>query len=85
MGRIRVNSRFYSRFEKGRARNRLTPWMESKHPARVYPVRQATGGALGPLCEFLLPYGFHFVASYTDFVDTEGEMFVVANALLARR
>lgn len=44
----------------------------------------ASGGALAPLCEYLYPYNFHFVASYNENVVREGELFVVSNALLVR-
>jgi FkbM family methyltransferase len=42
-----------------------------------------TGGALAPICSFLQPFGFRFVASYTDDVVTDGEFFAVHNALFA--
>jgi FkbM family methyltransferase len=42
-----------------------------------------SGGALVPICEFLYPFGFRFVAVYTDYVVTEGDYFAVHNALFA--
>jgi FkbM family methyltransferase len=39
------------------------------------------GGALFPICEYLYPFGFRFVAAYTDCLATEGELFAVHNAL----
>jgi FkbM family methyltransferase len=42
-----------------------------------------TGGSLVPLCEFLKPFGLRFVASYTDYVEPDGEFFAVHNALFA--
>jgi hypothetical protein len=42
-----------------------------------------TGGALLPIDELLRGYGFRFIASYNDYVVTEGELFLVSNALFA--
>jgi FkbM family methyltransferase len=42
-----------------------------------------TGGALFPICDFLYPLGFRFVAAFTDYIVTEGEFFGVHNALFA--
>ena len=42
-----------------------------------------TGGALLPVAEFLVPFGFRFIASYTDHVIINGDVFIVANALFA--
>jgi methyltransferase, FkbM family len=51
----------------------------------IVAIPGARGGALAPLCEFLAPYDFHFISSYTDFSLIIGEkLFVCANALLAR-
>jgi FkbM family methyltransferase len=44
------------------------------------PKAGVTGGALGPIAEFLSPSGFSFLASYVDWVDDGGAM-VVSNAL----
>jgi FkbM family methyltransferase len=41
------------------------------------------GGALMPIAEALCPLGFRFVATYTDYVGTDGGTFVVSNVLLA--
>jgi FkbM family methyltransferase len=43
----------------------------------------ATGGALLPIGEFLRDYGLRFIASYNDYIVTEGELFSVSNALFA--
>lgn len=43
-----------------------------------------SGGALSPVAEHLAEFGFRFCASYTDFLEQEGEFFVVANALFMR-
>lgn len=51
----------------------------------MLPRPGATGGALIPLTEFLSPFGFRLVSTYTDHVLTSGEMFVVANALFVRQ
>jgi FkbM family methyltransferase len=47
----------------------------------MLPKPGTTGGALVPIAEFIAPFGFRFVAAYTDFINLEGEMFTVANAL----
>lgn len=41
------------------------------------------GGALTPMAELIAPYGYRFVATYNDYIVTEGEMFGVSNALFA--
>ena len=48
----------------------------------MLPKPGTTGGALVPIAQFLAPLGFRFVATYTDFVRTDREMFGVSNALL---
>ena len=47
----------------------------------MLPKPGTTGGALVPISEFVAPFGFRFVATYSDFINPEGEMFIVANAL----
>jgi FkbM family methyltransferase len=47
--------------------------------------KDSSGSTLGPLAEFLSPYDFAFVASYTDYIATDGPLFVVCNALFARK
>jgi FkbM family methyltransferase len=42
-----------------------------------------SGSGLVPIAEYLFPSGFRFVATYTDSVDPNGTVFVVANALFA--
>jgi FkbM family methyltransferase len=49
----------------------------------VFEQAGRSGGALFPICALLYPFGFRFVASYTDYVITDGEFFAVHNALLA--
>jgi FkbM family methyltransferase len=47
-------------------------------------LREGTsGGALMPIYALLRPYGYRFVASYNDYIVTDGEMFSVSNALFA--
>ena len=41
----------------------------------------ASGGSLNEIGLFLSQFGMRFVATYTDYIVTKGEMFVVANAL----
>jgi FkbM family methyltransferase len=47
----------------------------------IFEGASGSGGALFPICGFLYPFGFRFVAIYTDYVVTEGEFFGVHNAL----
>ena len=49
----------------------------------VHPRQGVSGGALTPIAQLLAPFGFRYVATYTDFVLPEGEMYVCANALFA--
>jgi FkbM family methyltransferase len=49
----------------------------------VFGRRDRDGGALFPICEYLYPFGFRFVAAYTDCLATEGDFFGVHNALFA--
>lgn len=51
----------------------------------IVPMQDASGGALAPICEFLAPFGMHFVASYTDHINIGEKLFVVCNALVARQ
>jgi len=44
----------------------------------------ANGGSLNEIGSFLSQYNFHFIGTYTDYIVTKGELFVVANALVAR-
>jgi FkbM family methyltransferase len=47
-------------------------------------AREGTfGGALVPIDALLRPHRYRFVASYNDYVVTDGEMFSVSNALYA--
>jgi len=48
------------------------------------PKPGTTGGSLNEISAYLATFDFHFIATYTDRVVTEGELFVVANALLVR-
>lgn len=47
----------------------------------IHSRNNASGGVLAPIDNFLRPYGYRFLASYNDYVVTEGEMFIVSNAL----
>ena len=42
-----------------------------------------TGGALVPIAEYLDPFGFSYLCTYTDFVLYEGRVSVCANALFS--
>jgi FkbM family methyltransferase len=50
----------------------------------IHPSSGRAGGALAPMDRLIRPYGFRFIASYNDYVVTDGELFVVSNALFAR-
>jgi FkbM family methyltransferase len=47
----------------------------------LQPREGVFGGALMPFENMLSPFGFRFVASYNDYIKTQGEMFFVSNAL----
>jgi FkbM family methyltransferase len=49
----------------------------------LQPEEGKSGGALLPIDSLLHPYGYRFIASYSDLIVTEGEMFSVSNALFA--
>jgi len=49
----------------------------------LLPKPGTTGGALFPIAEYLALHGFNCVATYTDYINPDGEMFVVSNALFA--
>jgi FkbM family methyltransferase len=49
----------------------------------IHPSKAASGGALAPIDEHLRRYRYHFIASYNDYIVTEGELFAVSNALYA--
>jgi FkbM family methyltransferase len=49
----------------------------------LQPRQGATGGALIPIAELLAKFGFRYVATYTDFVLPDGQVYVCANALFA--
>lgn len=49
----------------------------------LQPKEGTFGGALMPIDALLRPHGYRFVASYNDSIVTDGEMFVVSNALFA--
>jgi hypothetical protein len=42
-----------------------------------------TGGALAPVDELLKRHGYHFIASYNDYLIGDSELFAVSNALYA--
>jgi FkbM family methyltransferase len=47
----------------------------------LIPSPGTHGGALMPISEVLEPAGFRFVATYPEYMITEGELFVTSNAL----
>jgi len=49
----------------------------------LQPREGTFGGALMPIYALLRPHGYRFVASYNDYIVTDGEMFSVSNALFA--
>lgn len=49
----------------------------------LQPLPGTFGGALLPIDDLLRPYGFRFIATYVDWVRTDGSMFVISNALFA--
>jgi len=49
----------------------------------IVPRSGTSGGALMPIDQLIRPHGFRFIATYTDYVVPEGEIFVVSNALYA--
>jgi FkbM family methyltransferase len=49
----------------------------------LQPKKGTTGGALIPISEYLAQFSFRYVATYTDFVLPDGDMFICANALFA--
>lgn len=42
-----------------------------------------TGGSLFEIDSFLAPFGYRFIASYNDYIETNAELFSVSNALFA--
>jgi FkbM family methyltransferase len=49
----------------------------------LLPEAGTTGGALMPIAQYLAPFGFQYVVTYTDFVLHRNEISVCANALFA--
>jgi FkbM family methyltransferase len=49
----------------------------------IVPREGISGGALSEVDQLLAPAGFRFVASYTDFVVSQGDVFASCNALFA--
>ena len=49
----------------------------------IQPRDYLWGGALAPIDEFLRLYQHRFIASYNDYIATDGELFAVSNALYA--
>ncbi|WP_454818363.1 FkbM family methyltransferase [Labrys neptuniae] len=49
----------------------------------LQPKENAVGGDLISIDSLLRPHGYRFIASYNDYIVTEGEMFCVSNALFA--
>ena len=46
-------------------------------------TKNSVGGALGPIDEFLRCHQYRFIASYNDYIVTDGDLFAVSNALYA--
>ena len=46
---------------------------------------EASGGSLLDIGSHICEFGYSFIATYTDYIVTKGELFVVANALAVRR
>jgi FkbM family methyltransferase len=49
----------------------------------IQPDENSAGGALAPIDEFLKRYKYRFIASYNDYIVTDGDLFGVSNALYA--
>jgi len=49
----------------------------------LQPLDGVFGGSLLSIDTLLRPFGYRFIASYNDYIVTEGEMFSVSNALFA--
>jgi FkbM family methyltransferase len=49
----------------------------------INPPKNAAGGALSPIDELIRPYGYRFIATYNDYIKTQGELILVSNALYA--
>ena len=49
----------------------------------IQPGENSAGGALDPIDAFLRRYQYRFIASYNDYIITDGDLFAVSNALYA--
>jgi FkbM family methyltransferase len=49
----------------------------------IQPDKNSAGGALAPIDEFLRSNQYRFIASYNDYIVTDGDLFSVSNALYA--
>jgi FkbM family methyltransferase len=49
----------------------------------IAPKSGTSGGALAPIDQLVRPYGYRFIATYNDYVEPDGELFLVSNALYA--
>jgi FkbM family methyltransferase len=49
----------------------------------IQPDKNSAGGALAPIDEFLRGHQYRFIASYNEYIVTDGELFAVSNALYA--
>ena len=49
----------------------------------IQPDENLAGGALAPIDEFLRRHQYRFIASYNDYIVTDGDLFAVSNALYA--
>ena len=50
----------------------------------IHPQTGMSHAALAPIDEFLHPFGYRFVATYTDKISVDGRFFLSCNALFAR-
>jgi FkbM family methyltransferase len=51
----------------------------------LQPKQGTTGGSLLQISDYLAPFDFRYVATYTDFILPNDDMFVCANALFVHR
>jgi FkbM family methyltransferase len=49
----------------------------------IHATDNSSGGALAPIDQFIRPHGYRFIATYNDYIVTEGQLFSVSNALYA--
>jgi len=50
----------------------------------LQPRHGTTGGSLVPISDYLTPFGFRYITTYTDYIDPDSsDMFIAQNALFA--